>query len=457
MYDVVIIGAGPTGLVAAQECIRQNKTVLILEKPLKNRYLYSPTTELVAERDSVKLGGIGGTATVWHGQCVKLPRLFFEKYFRDSKIWTYKQYLDLSFEIEKIMGLRISPENSTLHFTKLKKIIQSNKEISLKISKIPSKIKTWESIFSDTLKNERLKILRAEVESLSFSDKYVDKIILKNDHQIPIFEDTLVILACNTIGSIELLLKSERFNQTILPGVGLNLYDHPHAITHYLDSKGKIEFLGNTFVYPVKHFFRIKLKKKYVVFENGTEIGYFEIHPVYSEQQRLSFLMKLSDKFLKKLFRYPLRKPERVELWVQIEQTELPEIKNSKRIFHLNGDDLTWKYELDEKDFERFEVISKHAVELLSANGFSVVEDIIHSPKFRISTAFHPSGTLAIGYSPQENSFNYEGMSNTFRNLMAVGGAVIGTGSWVNPTLPLMTITLGNIRNYLLMNDISNS
>jgi choline dehydrogenase-like flavoprotein len=89
------------------------------------------------------------------------------------------------------------------------------------------------------------------------------------------------------------------------------------------------------------------------------------------------------------------------------------------------------------------------AEKMLKGNGFTTDPRYIRNQMFVPKTAFHPSGSIELGNDPKEHSFNFEGLSNHYQNLMVGGSATIGSGSWVNPTLPVMTIMLGNIRDYL--------
>ena len=86
---------------------------------------------------------------------------------------------------------------------------------------------------------------------------------------------------------------------------------------------------------------------------------------------------------------------------------------------------------------------------MLEMNGFKLESSFKRNEALDPKTAFHPSGGIEVGYNLQKYSFDYEGLSNKYKNLMVGGSATIGTGSWVNPTLPVMTIMLGNVRKAL--------
>jgi flavin-dependent dehydrogenase len=87
IYDVVIIGAGPTGLIAAKESLKYKKKVLLIDKGNEGNYPYLPFFSLATEEKilSERLGGIGGTSNSWHGQGLKFPKKYFEIFILELK------------------------------------------------------------------------------------------------------------------------------------------------------------------------------------------------------------------------------------------------------------------------------------------------------------------------------------------------------------------------------------
>ena len=448
IYDVIVIGAGPVGLIATQEALSQKKSVLLIDKDMGANYSFSPLDLEVSNLSKGKLGGIGGTSNIWHGQGVRFPREFIESYFVNSREWNYLRYSSISEEVEKIFGLTIEPDNNTKLFKRLRELIQEYRNVQLRVSHIPTKIDSWESIFKKVLQNSKLEIKKCNVQSLEFTKNYVSKIITDTG-EISVNQETLIILAANSLGNVEILLRSEEKNNILFPGIGRSLYDHPHAVCLTFDARGNFHFLSNSFTYLVKKLFKVKVKKKFVVVNKNHEIGIFEIHPKYSMSRDLNLMMKISYKFLSKLFHYPLLKPERIEVWIQIEQDSEDQENVSERIFKLDKDQLIWEYSLGKKDLARFEFIAAEATSILGSFGFGLERSHLNSDAMVFDTAAHPSGTIRPGYQPTESSFSFEGRCNIYSNLMVAGGALIGTGSWVNPTLPIMTMTLGNVRSYL--------
>jgi hypothetical protein len=449
MYDVVIIGAGPTGLIAAKESLKYKKKVLLVDKGNGGNYPYLPFSSPATEEKIVseRLGGIGGTSNSWHGQGLKFPKKYFENYFLDSKFWSYPKYLELSKQVEKLFGMNINESNKVTRFRRLRKKISSIENISLQVSHIPSYLPSWKSIFNSVLKSRDLVYLKDEVDYLLMDENKVTRIALKSSNDIEICNSTLVVLSTNALGSIKILLKSEEMNSLGFPGIGMDLYDHPHLEALKFDISGNRVFITNTFSYLLLKAFRIKLKKKFVVEHEGEEIGIFEINLKYKENDGLILFIRILHKILRLFFGYSFRSPEFVSVWIQIEQNNNG-YKQKDRIFVLEKNELFWKFEVNSEDHKRFKIISRAAIEMLNANGFNLEENLLDNPKPLYRTAAHPSGTVSVGYNPKLHTFNFEGLGNVYQNLMISGSALIGTGSWVNPTLPIMTLTLGNIRNY---------
>jgi hypothetical protein len=449
IYDVVIIGAGPTGLIAAKESLKYKKKVLLIDKGNEGNYPYLPFFSLAIEEKilSERLGGIGGTSNSWHGQGLKFPKKYFENYFLDSKFWSYSRYLELAKQVEKIFGMNINESNKTIKFRRLRKKISSIKNITLQVSHIPSYLPSWKKIFSSVLKNRDLVYLKDEVDYLLMDENKVSRIVLKSRNNIEICNSTLVVLSTNALGNIKILLKSEEMNSLRFPGIGMDLYDHPHLEALKFGISGNRMLMTNTFSYLPLKVFRIKLKKKFVVEHEEEEIGIFEINLKYKENNGLTLFMRIYHKILRVLFGYSFRSPEYVSVWIQIEQKNNG-YKQKDRIFALEKNELLWKFEMNNEDHNRFKIISRAAIEMLSSNGFKLKENLLNNSKPFYRTAAHPSGTVSVGYDPKLHTFNFEGLSNIYQNLMISGSAIIGTGSWVNPTLPIMTLTLGNIRNY---------
>ena len=449
MYDVVIIGAGPTGLIAAKESLKYKKKVLLIDKGNEGDYPYLPFCSLAIEENilSERIGGIVGTSNSWHGQGLKFPKKYFENYFLDSKFWNYSRYLELAKQVEKIFGMNINENNTTIYFRRLRKKISAIKSITLKVSHIPSHLPSWKKIFSSVLKSRDVVYVKDEVDYLLMHENKVSRIVLNSGNNIEICNSTLVILSTNALGIIKILLKSEKMNSLGFPGIGMDLYDHPHLEALKFGISGNRILMTNTFsALPLK-VFRIKLKKKFVVEHEGEEIGIFEINLKYKENDELRLFMRAYHKILRLFFGYSFRSPEYISVWIQIEQKNNGH-KQKDRIFVLEKDELIWKFEMNNEDHNRFKIISRAALEMLSSNGFKLEEDLLNNPESFYRTAAHPSGTVSVGYDPKLYTFNFEGLSNIYQNLMISGSALIGTGSWVNPTLPIMTLTLGNIRNY---------
>ena len=64
-FDLLVLGAGPAGLSAAKSALDRKLRVLMIDSG--NRFL--SLDEDYENRKSVVVGGIGGTAKVWGGQC----------------------------------------------------------------------------------------------------------------------------------------------------------------------------------------------------------------------------------------------------------------------------------------------------------------------------------------------------------------------------------------------------
>jgi len=442
--DVIVVGAGPCGLTATKVCLERGLHVLLIDSGTGSTYPYS-SIEIKDNRvPQSNLGGIGGTARIWHGQIVRMPEEF--EFFNNSKSWDYSRYLAESQSIEKLFGVNFG----NVILSKASKIDNQKpkfEELPVKIVRtfVARNSTNWEKLFRRELRNRKCDYYEDKVKFLTIQKDKVVEIQCESGTKIKVEPKMLVILAANSLAN-NLILRESQFadgNKNPFRGLLTTAFDHPYKVMATLEANSANAILnGSVFYRPIKSHFRIKVRRKFVVSHKNREIGLFELRPQFGYRYGTNRILRLVNNIWILCFRKNLFRVKRFDLWIQIEMKKPTEFTFSDSIvLEASGEAKNVGND------ERFRIV------------FGVARDYLNSlfsedPSFRLMEfdsdpigAHHPSGTVEAGYDRKRFSFNFEGESLDYSNLLLTGGALVSSGSWVNPTLSLMAFAQGNVRS----------
>lgn len=433
-FDVVIIGAGPTGLITTYEAIRKGLKVLMIDQGEFRNPDYSAISKHWDQHGEKRLGGIGGTANAWMGQSLRFSKTFFEHLFANDRSWDFSTYLKYALEVEKVVGVQVSPSNCWSGNRRLQKNIIFTAGIRIQNSFMPIE-QRWSKIFSKTLRSSNLSFFICHVDSLILAQDQIGGLrTSKGDFSFS-KSNGIFILSANTICNSRILeATNAKSNAEVFLNLSASIYDHPFRTKLFFDGCGSRWLQRNTFTYTLKSLFRTKVKDKFVVELNENEIGVFELRPEY----QLNLIGKIVNRFSLSIFGYSPFRASKIGIWVQIAQELRQESSPSST-------QISWA------DQVRFAYIENSAREFMKSNGY--VELKTEPDEVEFSQAFHPSGSIKAGFDFEKYSFAPDGKSLVFKNLLLTGGAIIENGSWFNPTLPIMTIALKAAREIIKSKD----
>jgi uncharacterized protein len=179
MYDVIIIGAGPAGMFAAQELSEKNLKILLIDKGnlIENR-----------SKEEVMVG-FGGAGTFSDGKLHFTPVLSHEKMFHLYTRDEYQKYLN---DVEKIfLENGVNPDYFPKNLVETKKLVDLAQKNNIKLyirktihvgtDKLPAVIKKMQNNLS---KNNVELLPNTEVEKIIVEDKIVKGVKLKDQKKI---------------------------------------------------------------------------------------------------------------------------------------------------------------------------------------------------------------------------------------------------------------------------------
>jgi hypothetical protein len=425
-YDLIVIGAGPAGLMWASTAIDAGKKVLLIDQGIFHQPNYSSINLPLSIEPKVGLGGIGGTANAWQGQCVELDEKQFGEIFRSASGADYGEYLRESKIVQELLGIKIGHRSSKF-IKRARKELHLRNDINVKYSYIPM-ILDLKTIFRNTLLHNNLKYLEMQVTSLGFNDKRLTEITSSNKAKIVVGTSTKVALATNAVSTAKLLKEANSFlkysnNEEIL------VYDHPWRTKNRYSAKDNKFVRRKLFSYHVGRGYRMKIKLKFEVDFESKPLGVFELRPVFEG----SILYKILVRGTQKIFGISILPPTHVDVWCQISQ--------SKPLIHGTYENL--ENALDPEDLQRLHLLEETSKKKLLETGFKYLSEIQPAP---IEQAFHTTGTVAFSSIENPQLFKYPGVAEEIRNFYVSGTAVLGNCSWVNPTFSSLVIASLNAK-----------
>jgi hypothetical protein len=419
-YDLIVIGAGPAGLMWVNTAINAGKRVLLIDRGSFSEPCYSSINRPLTADSKINLGGIGGTANAWQGQCVQLDKQQFKGIFPSTSEADYDEYLRESKVVEDFLGIKIGHRSSKFE-KRARRELQLGKDVNVKFSYIPMNL-NWKSIFRKALSHRNLDYLETQVASLSIEDKRINALVLGNQTRIAVGDRTKVALATNAISTAMLLrsiesLSSDMSNEEIL------VYDHPWRTKYRYSARNNTFVRRKLFSYHIGSSYRMKSKYKFEVEFKDKSLGVFELRPVFEG----NFLYKVIARGTQKIFGISIIPPTFVDVWCQVSQ--------SKAFLYETFEKL--EDALDSEDLLRLQHLEDTSKKLLTEAGFKLLSEVHQSS---IEQAFHTTGTVALSSDKKQQLFNYPGTANKIENFYVSGAAILGNCSWVNPTFSILVI-----------------
>jgi hypothetical protein len=420
-YDVIVIGAGPAGLTWVDEALKTNKKVLLIDQGEFETATYSSIGVGWESNPDVQLGGVGGTANAWQGQCVLLDAIQFREIFGIKEIEEYNTYLEVSKPLARKLSVRFDHRAERLKCRAMNEL-QLPDNVRIKFSYMPV-VQDWNRIFKSALKSESLDLLIARVDSLKSEGSFISSICLFDNREIQLSQQTQLVIATNSISTAQLLSRIGDINTNLNRPGQLLVFDHPWRTKYRYESNGNKFAKRKIFSYHLGFNCRMKTKYKFEVLVEDRAIGVFELRPEY----RGSFFSKIVVRGSQKLLGYSLINPTYVDVWCQIAQSIPIEFPNSGVI----------EESLHKQDYEKLVKLEEISRDVLLKSGYKLINT--HANHL-VNQAFHTTGTVQYLDERARVKIDYPGVAINFQNLYVSGGAGLGNCSWVNPTFTIMAM-----------------
>lgn len=222
-YDVVIVGAGPSGLFCAYELIENNPNlkVIILDKGKFSRNRICPMNKLKTECKNCNpcniLSGYGGAGTFSDGKLNFIPKIGKSDLF---KYMGEKEAYDLIDDTEKIfnkfnMDAEVFPSNMDEAKKIQKEVAKQGQRLLLIKQKhlgsdhLPGYIED----FSNYLKNKGVEILEsADVTDIESIKEDLHKVTYKKDNNEVVIESKNVVVAPGRTGAKWIQELADKYN-----------------------------------------------------------------------------------------------------------------------------------------------------------------------------------------------------------------------------------------------------
>jgi hypothetical protein len=432
-YDVIIIGSGPSGLIWAHEAINSNLKVLMIDQQTLAADEYSATGEPWQQVGNIVLGGVGGTANAWQGQSILLDEIQFQKIFDGAIWWNFDKYIKISNEIANILRIRLDIRSDKI-INQIKSKLFLPKNVNIKFSFMPLEL-SWKKIFKSVVTSKNITFEDRRLESLVSYSEIITSLNFADGSTLEVNDQVTIVLAANAINNVRILKQSEENGRIRFPNIGQQIYDHPWRTKLQFQTRTNSFAKLPVFRYVYRLNFKMRLKTKFEVLKGCESIGVFEIRPVYLGSIFYKSIIKLS----LILFRRSVLFPKKIEVWCQIAQ-----VVQGENGFPIEKKAISSTQNLlSNEDLSRLLEVENTAKIMLLNSGFN---EIVSEDLISVSQAFHPSGTILLGNDPNLQSFNFEGKSNRYGNLYLAGSAGLKNCSWINPTLTILIVSLGNAR-----------
>jgi hypothetical protein len=433
-YDLIILGAGPAGMVCADYAASLGKRVLILDSSERNIFLLDEWGSSNASSRMVA-GGLGGQSNVWGAQIV-YPEFAFlkklKKLIAADNFWVNELISDLDYLIKK---LQLPIDVGNKYYADelfLKDFFETKYSIYLKKNNLSYYFSRLIE-YVDYIDNTEVNSITVEGDGHTF--------ISTNNGGLHIPPKVKVILALGAVETTILLKKSNIRTQIAL---GNNLQDHPEGVI--LTVRGK--HIPNIRNGPLRKFGGATLKRKFEVSsDNGKQQGVVEFHyNLKGDVDKSKWFGALSltrlfgfyvNAICLKLLGKLLLPVSSIHIWLQIQQAANP--KNHISV-DSNGPRISWGLSDEDRDFI-FEVHDKLLPEFLKL-GMDVLFSLrsCHNIDNQFRPAFHPSGTVPSHQNPKFGFVDAYGRIHNLQNYAIASAATLPIASWYNPTLLIMAI-----------------
>jgi hypothetical protein len=426
-YDLIVIGAGPAGLIWIDHARQMNKRILLIDQGLFENPSYSSINTPWNSNPEVQLGGVGGTANAWQGQCVPLDENQFKEIFAGCTTAEYKDYVRESQKISKKLSIKI--DKNTKRMERIaRKELNLKDDIKVKFSYMPVE-QNWRRIFRKTLKYKHLHKITGRVESMGVNGRNVSAIILHDGREILLNASTKVALATNSIATANILSSIKDSQGEELMHSKVQVFDHPWRTKNRYHSKGNKFAKRKIFTFHIGLTHRMHTKYKFEVTHENRGIGVFELRPEF----RGSVISKVIARGSQKILGFSVINPSWVDVWCQIAQ-QVP----VNPLESTNLDEA-----LDSIDVDRICEIEERSREILTQAGYVFDSSNEYA---QIEQAFHTTGTVRFSSQSIVSKFEYIGTVGELDNLYFSGGAGLGNCSWANPTFSIMVLASMNAK-----------
>ena len=257
-FDVVIVGAGPCGLIWSRAAIEAGKRVLLIDSGNYVDASYSAFNVPWISQGDLILGGIGGTANAWQGQSLALNEIQFGYIYNADEMWNYEKYVSTQKYIESLLKISVN-HNAEAMRKEVKADFNLQDGDNIQFSYIPNELR-WEKIFASTLKSKAVSIEQRTLDRLELEADKVSKLLFQDGTFMDIQPATQVVLAINARNTAKVLHDSDRRSEGIFPNVGLSVADHPWRINLRFDSNRNRQLRRKTFT--SHRGLRFKMKSK---------------------------------------------------------------------------------------------------------------------------------------------------------------------------------------------------
>lgn len=426
-YDVIVIGAGPAGLIWVDHALKNKKKILLIDQGEFENATYSSIGQSWNSPSDIRLGGVGGTANAWQGQCILLDAKQFQDIFNLYGSEDYKNFLDAANLLARKLFVNFDHRVKKLQ-SRARRELSLPDNVKVRFSSMPI-VQDWNRIFKSSLNSKSLDFLTSRVESLKTKDDYISCICLSNGNKIQLNKETKLVIATNSIATAHLLSSFTESDPVHENQQKVTVYDHPWRTKYRYQSNGNKFAKRKIFSYHLGVKCRMKTKYKFEVLIDENAIGVFELRPEF----RGSIFSKILARGSQKLLGFSFIAPTYVDVWCQISQSYPIEFPNSGNM----------EESLDFRDREKLRKLEETSKDILIKSGFVLIEN--HQDN-TINQAFHTTGTLEFSNEHLKPNVIYPGVSIDFENLYVSGGAGLGNCSWANPTFTIMVLASLNAK-----------
>jgi hypothetical protein len=431
--DLIIIGAGPSGLSGARKAISLNKRVLMIDW---GTHTYPHFSARLESEIDFEVGGLGGSAGHWGGQFGFLTKedkhnwktisKFDEKFFLllEDEYYGWAQRLGTK-------NIEISKKENRLNFSE-KPIFRETFTI------IPE---VWEVLpmFQDTISNPNFKYIGDKrLKYIEETESGGRKLIFESESiDVP---NIPIILAMGCMETTSVIYNSlTRSGRIRSPKLGHYLADHPW--TH-----GKTYVPSRIFGKQPPALFYEGKKRKYEtslyreeeglfqsgIFEIRETVGKMFLNPISKNFYRFNNIWAIT------LYLFGLKKYSQIvrreyQIWIQLEQ-----FRNPDSYIEFNEGLNTPHWKMSSNDIDLLNRVTENAEFIMKQ--YSVKE---RDPKTQdkepiFNQAFHPSGTIQVGPANAESITDHYGKLYEFEKIWVASSAMFPTSGWWNPSLLIM-------------------